>query len=325
MKHLTKEQRYTISVMLEQGFTQKEIADTIGKDKSVVSREIKRNRDKRNGKYDADLAHRKYLHRQKTKPKKIRFTEQIKQYVIQKLDDDYSPEQIVGRAKIEGHQCVSHERIYQYVWSEKKQGGKLYTHLRRKGRRYRKRGTLKDSRGIIKDRTDISLRPAIVDKKIRVGDLEIDTIIGKNHKQAILTINDRVSSFVWIEKLSGKNAKDLAIKVIEKLTPFKNWIHTITGDNGKEFAEHKVIAEALNIDFYFAKPYHSWERGANENTNGLIRQYFRKGTSFENIKNEQIIYVQHKLNNRPRKKLGFLTPTEFLSLNLLNQKVAFVT
>jgi len=169
------------------------------------------------------------------------------------------------------------------------------------------------------------MRPAIVEEKIRIGDLEADTIIGKNHKGAILTINDRVSSFVWIEKLQSKDAGELAIKAVEKIIPHNHWIYTMTSDNGKEFAEHKSIANDLGIDFFFAKPYHSWERGANENINGLIRQYFPKGSSFENITNQQIQYVQHKLNNRPRKKLGFLSPIEFLSLNLIKQKVAFVT
>jgi len=220
---------------------------------------------------------------------------------------------------------VSHERIYQYVWHDKKAKGNLYTHLRRKGRKYRKRGAAKDSRGIIKDRVDISKRPAIVDEKTRMGDLEIDTIIGKNHQGAILTINDRVSSFLWMTKLNSKNAEELAEKVVEILSPQAHWIHTITGDNGKEYAEHKKIAENISIDFYFAKPYHSWERGANENTNGLIRQYFPKKTSFDSINDKDILYVQHKLNNRPRKKLGFLSTIEFLLLYLSNQKVAFIT
>lgn len=325
MKHLTKEQRYTISEMKSKGYKQKDISLVIGKDKSVVSRELKRNCDKRSGEYKSDLAQRKYELRQKNKPKNIRFTQEVKQLVDKWIEEDYSPEQIAGRAKIEGKSCVSHERIYQYVWQDKKDAGCLFKHLRRKGRKYRKRGAAKDSRGCIKNRTDISLRPAIVDKKIRLGDLEIDTVIGKNHKGAILTINDRVSSFVWIEKLQGKDAKELAQKTVEKLTPCNNWIHTITADNGKEFAEHLNIENDLNIDFFFAKPYHSWERGANENTNGLIRQYFPKGSSFDNITNQQILYVQHKLNNRPRKKLNFLSPNEFLLLNLSNQKVAFVT
>lgn len=325
MKHLTVEQRYTISVMIQQGYKQKEIAKAIKKDKSVISREIKRNCDKRSGEYRHDLAQRKCEQRHHSKSKKLRFTEQVKTYVDTLLKQDYSPEQIAGRAKLDNIDCVSHERIYQYVWQDKKANGDLYTHLRRKGRKYRKRGTSKDSRGIIKDRVDISQRPAIVDEKTRIGDLEIDTIIGKNHQGAILTINDRVSNFLWMAKLNSKNAEELAEKVVEILSPQAHWIHTITGDNGKEFAEHKKIAENINIDFYFAKPYHSWERGANENTNGLIRQYFPKGSSFEMITNKDIQYVQHKLNNRPRKKLGFLSPSEFLLLNLSNQKVAFIT
>ncbi|GAB4278672.1 MAG: IS30 family transposase [Marinilabiliales bacterium] len=325
MKHITVEQRYTICVMKQQGFSQSDIARTIGKDKSVVSRELKRNCDKRSKKYYADLAQRKYEERKKNKPKHIRFTANVKQYVDELLNKDYSPEQIAGKAKLKSLDCVSHERIYQYVWKDKKEGGNLYKHLRRKGRKYRKRGNSKDTRGIIKDRIGIEQRPAIVEQKKRIGDLEIDTIIGKNHKGALLTINDRVSSKVWIAKLNGKNAEELAQKAIEVLKPIKELIYTITSDNGKEFAEHQTISKQLNLDFYFARPYHSWERGANENTNGLIRQYFAKGSSFENITDTDVQRVQDILNNRPRKKMNFLTPNEFFYLNLHNKKVAFVT
>ena len=202
----------------------------------------------------------------------------MKRHVDYWIEQDYSPEQIAGRAKHEGVNCVSHERIYQYIWQDKKDCGLLFKHLRRKGCKYRKRGAAKDSRGIIKGRTCISQRPVIVQEKTRLGDLEIDTIIGKNHQEAILSINDRVSSLLWMAKLNGKNAAELARKAIEILESQANWLHTITSDNGKEFAEHIKIATALNIDFFFARPYHSWERGANENTNGLIRQYFPKGT-----------------------------------------------
>ncbi len=325
MKHLTVEQRYEIWAMLQQGFKQKDIASAIGKDKSVVSRELHRNCDNRSKKYKADLAQRKYENRQKNKPKHICFTQEVKQYVDNCLAKDFSPEQITGRAIVEGRQCVSHERIYQYIWKDKKEGGNHYTHLRHKGRKYRKLGNTKNSRGIIKDRVDISLRPEIVNLKQRQGDLECDTMIGQNHKGALLTINDRVSGYVIIEKLNGKDAIELAQKVIERLSPYKGKIHTITSDNGKEFAEHKMISSELKVDFFFAKPYHSWERGANENTNGLIRQYFPKKTSFENISDQDVKRVENILNNRPRKKLNFLTPIEFLLLNLPNQKVAFVT
>ena len=325
MKHLTLEQRYEISAMYKLGLLQKDIAKSLKKDKSTISRELKRNCDSRNGQYRATLAQTKCERRHKEKPKKIHFTSSIKQYVDEWIGEEYSPEQIVGRALRFGDECVSTERIYQYIWQDKKNNGRLYLKLRRKGRKYRKRGANKDTRGVIKNRVSISERPAIVEERIRLGDFEIDTIIGKNHKGALLTINERVSGLVLIEKLNGKDASELALKTIEVLAPFKEWMKTITADNGKEFAGHETISAELNLDFYFARPYHSWERGSNENTNGLIRQYFVKGSSFENITNQQVKYVQHKLNNRPRKRLGFLTPNEFLSLNLQKQQVAFIT
>lgn len=326
MKHITEKQRYTISAMKKQGYSNTEIAEVIGKDKSTIGRELNRNSDKRNGVYKAELAQNKAKKRHKDKPKPIKFTQEIKAFVDEKIKDDWSPEEISGRAKLNGIPCVSHERIYQYIWQDKKDCGGLYMHLRRQGKKYRKRGSLKDSRGVIKNRISIDERPAIVEQKNRFGDLEIDTVIGKNHKGALLTINDRFTSLVWIRKLNGKHAEPLTKKVIEALMPMKSLLHTTTGDNGKEFAGHEQIAEKLNLDFYFAHPYHSWERGANENTNGLIRQYFPKGSSFEDITDEQVAYVQSKLNNRPRKRLGYLTPLEYFYKfvrNKLNKKVAF--
>ena len=152
----------------------------------------------------------------------------------------------------------------------------------------------------------------------RFGDLEIDTVIESNHKGALVTINDRLTSKVWIRKLSGKDATPLALKTIEALQPIKDLIHTITADNGKEFAKHQEIAKELEISFYFCKPYHSWERGANENTNGLIRQYIPKGTDFSGITDEFVSWVENKLNNRPRKRLGYLTPNEKFNSILTN-------
>ena len=326
MKHITEQQRYTISAMKKQGYSNTEIAKVIGKDKATIGRELKRNSDKRNGVYKAELAQRKAQERHKAKNKSIRFTAKVKSYVDEKIKEDWSPEEISGRAKLDGLAIVSHERIYQYIWQNKKEGGELYLHLRRQGKKYRKRGSLKDTRGLIKNRVSIDERPEIVNDKNRFGDLEIDTIIGKNHKGALLTINDRFTSLVWIRKLEGKHAEPLTKKAIETLMPMKSMLHTTTGDNGKEFAGHEQIANELNLDFYFAHPYHSWERGANENTNGLIRQYFIKGSSFEDITDEQVALVQDKLNNRPRKRLGYLSPLEYFSKfvrNKLNQKVAF--
>jgi len=325
MKHLTIEQRYSISQMLEHGYRKIEIAKVIGKNKATVYRELQRNCDGRSGEYKSILAQRKYQQRMAEKPKHIRFTEAVREYVDSKLKWELSPEQIYGRSKVEQVDCVSHETIYQYIWKDKKAKGTLHKYLRRKGRRHRKRGSAKDSRGIIANRVDISKRPKIVDKKTRIGDLEVDTIIGQNHQGAILTMNERKSGFAWIRKLNGKDASELAEMIIEALTPHRHWLHTITSDNGKEFAEHTRVSNDLRLDFYFARPYHSYERGANENLNGLIRQYIPKGSSFKNISDEDIFWIQYKLNHRPRKRLGFLTPFEKLSLILKNKKVAFVT
>ena len=321
MSHLTQEQRYTIATMLQAGFSRKDIGGVISKDKSVISREIARNCDKRSSIYKDCLAQKKYNQRQKEKSRKETFTCSIQQYVEQKLEQKYSPEQIAGVAKKEGIACVSHERIYQHIWKDKRNNGKLYEHLRTQGRRYRKRGSAKDSRGIIKDRVDISQRPPVVETRERIGDLEIDTIIGKNHQGAIVTITDRTTGMLKMKKLQSKDAAVLAGNTVDLLQDWKPYIKTITGDNGKEFAAHKTISDALEIEFYFARPYHSWERGSNENLNGLIRQYIPKKIDFSTITDEFVQYVENELNNRPRKRFNFESPNKIFQ----NNKVAFVT
>lgn len=322
MGHITKEQRYAISVLKEQGKSQKEIAKLIGKDKSVISRELSRNSDQRNAKYCHQLAQRKYQKRMKEKPKHIGFTEEVKALVEQGIRDDLSPQQIKGIAEKENINCVSHERIYQHIWADKKKGGVLHEHLRTKGKRYRKRGNKKDRRGIIPNRIDIDQRPAIVEEKQRFGDLEIDTVIGKDHLGALVTINDRRTGLVKIKKVASKEAEPVAKAAVELMSPYEDLLHTITADNGKEFALHKKISNELKISFYFAKPYHSWERGANENLNGLIRQYFPKKTVFATITDEQVQWVENKLNNRPRKRFDYSTPIQIFEQLT---KVAFVT
>lgn len=324
-KHLTLSQRYTISVLKKQQMSQKDIALIIGRDKSVISRELSRNKDNRSDKYRFDLAQRKCNIRHAEKPKHIRFTDEIKEQVIKALENKYSPEQITGRFRLENKNIVSHETIYRFVWQNKKNGGELYTNLRNRGKKYRKRGCKKDKRGSIQNRVDIDMRPAIVEKKERFGDFEADTIIGKNHKKAMMTLNDRATGYGFIRKLESKDANILASKAIHTLYKFQNYTHTITSDNGHEFAKHEKIAKTLNIDFYFAKPYHSWERGANENYNRLVRQYFPKGMDFDKITFGEIRKVQNELNNRPRKRLAFFTPKEILEKLNIFSKVAFIT
>ena len=321
MAHLTKPQRYTIEAMLKEGHTQSEIARVIGKNKSVVSREIKRNRDLRSGSYSQDMAQRKYQKRQKEKPKRVRFTDAVKTEVETLLKEDYSPEQVVGTLKKVGKDTVSIETIYQYIWKNKKQGGSLHKHLRNQGRRYRKRGNSKDNRGVIQNRVDIDKRPKVVEERSRFGDLEVDLIIGKNHKQAILTINDRASGMLKMTKVKSKKAEEVSRAIVEQLQDWKPYLHTMTADNGKEFAEHLFVAEELNIDHYFAKPYHSWQRGSNENLNRLVRQYLPKKTDFTTITDQQIKEIEDKLNNRPRKRFNYENPIFVMNQLLFNQKL----
>jgi IS30 family transposase len=267
------------------------------------------------------LATRKYVDRQKTKNKTKKFTAEIKARVIQLIEQDYSPEQIVGHCKKEGIQCVSHETIYQLIWDDKKKNGELHTHLRRNGRRYRKRGSAKDTRGIIKNRVSIDQRPKLVEDRERFGDLEVDLIIGENHKEAILTINDRASGVLKMKKVKSKEASVVTAGINELLEEWIPYIHTITADNGKEFAGHMDVAEELGVDYFFAHPYHSWERGSNENLNGLIRQYFKKGTSFQHITDELITRIETKINNRPRKRHDYENPIFVMNQLLFNQKL----
>lgn len=308
MSHITDEQRCTIERMKKAGYQQQHIALAIGKSASTVSRELRRNRDGRSGSYTADLAGRKSARRKKDKPKAVRFTAAMRAEVERQLARKLSPEQIVGVARREGRDMVSHERIYQHIWQDKKRGGQLHEHMRTCAKRYRKRGAAKDRRGIIAGRVDIEQRPAVVEKRERFGDLEMDTIIGRKHKGAILTINDRASGMLLMRKVSRKESALVAKAAIDALRLWRPLLHTATSDNGKEFADHQLIARKLQLDFFFAKPYHSWERGSNENLNGLIRQYIPKQTDFDTLTDEYIQYVQDQINSRPRKRFNFDTP-----------------
>ena len=251
MTHLTREQRYGFFLMLQERKSRKAIAKTIGVSESTISRELRRNCDKRNGSYDYDLAQRKYETRLKLRGRKPVFTKEMKDIAISLLEEGYSPEQIKGRSNVEGFAMVSHETIYRWIWEDKRKKGSLYLNLRRKGKRYNKRGNTLAGRGYIPNRIDIEERPAIVDLKERFGDLEIDTVIGSNHKGALVTINDRLTSKVWIRKLSGKDAAPLALKTIEVLQPIKDLIHTITADNGKEFLGTSENSEGIGNFFLF--------------------------------------------------------------------------
>ena len=309
--------------MLQAGYKREEICKVIGRDKSILSRELARNADQRSKRYSCDLAVRKCAKRHLEKNKKIYFTSSIKSDIESYLKQEYSPEQIVGFAKQKNISCVSVERIYQFIWEDKKCGGYLYKYLRHQGRRYRKRGSSKDSRGIIKNRVSISKRPKIVDKRKRIGDLEMGTIIGCNHKGAILTINDRVTGMLKMVALKSRHADEVTKATITALQDWKASIKTITTDNGKEFAGHEKISKVLGVSFYFANPYCSGERGSNENLNGLIRQYIPKKTNLTTISNEMIKNIENKINNRPRKRFNFKSRIDVYNIFLTKKSCIY--
>ena len=208
---------------------------------------------------------------------------------------------------------VSHEKIYQMVYEDRKAGGELYKNLRHGRKRRKKRCNPSEpraGRGCIKNRVDIDSRPKHVENRKQFGHWEIDTIIGKGHSGAAVTIVERKTRFAIIIPLANRKAENVAEEIIKVFLPIRDTIKSITADNGKEFALHEIVSKSLNIDFYFAKPYHSWERGTNENTNGLIRQYIPKSAAITDVSRADSEAIMHKLNNRPRRTLGFNTPTE---------------
>lgn len=303
-KQLTLEQRYQISALLRLGFNKSAIARELRVDKSNIGRELKRNLSKRG--YRPKFAEKQTLFRRKNKVKP-RILEETWTAVDAKIKEQWSPEQICGRLALEGNQTVSHEWIYQHIYHDKRAGGFLYLNLRCRKKR-RKRYGKYSGRGALVNQISIEMRPQVVDQKSRLGDWELDTVIGFGHRQAMVTMTERKSKLLRIKKVVQKTGKLVGQAICQKLAGLQ--VHTLTSDNGREFSEHEKIATKLTASFYFCHPYSSWERGLNENTNGLIRQYFPKKTEFDKISHWQIRQVEKKLNNRPRKTLNYQTPNE---------------
>ncbi len=309
-KQLTMMQRYQIEALKKEGLSQRAIALNICVHHSTVSREFKRN-SLDNSEYNAVNATVSARLRYQYKTKNRRLTKKHISFIKKYLKDGLSPEQIAGRMLlITDLKSISHETIYRYIYHNQRSGGNLCKYLRHKNKKYTKRSASYRSRGQIKNRISIDFRPKIVEEKSRVGDWEVDTIIGKNHHQAIVTLVDRNSKFTLMKKVAAKQARVVTDAIISLLKPVQAHTLTITSDNGKEFSYHEEVAKELDTEFYFANPYQSWQRGLNEHTNGLIREYFPKKKLFKEITDEQIVEVQNKLNRRPRKILGYRTPAE---------------
>ncbi|HXG66093.1 MAG TPA: IS30 family transposase [Blastocatellia bacterium] len=304
---LTLDQRYQIYAFQKAGFSPSQIAQEIGVHKSTISRELRRNQGQRG--YRPRQAHGLAQARRQSKQNATKIEPRTWRRIDSLLLKDFSPEQVRGYLKAQGEPSASHERISQHIYGDKQQGGSLYTHLRLRKRR-RKRYGKYDRRGQIPNRKSISQRPEVVAKRERIGDWEADTRIGKNHSQAIVALVERKSLLTRLEKVTRKTDKAVKRATIRALKPLSDKVHTITSDNGKEFASHEAIAAQLGAALYFAHPYRSWERGTNENTNGLVRQYFPKGTDFSKITQREVKAVEKRLNSRPRKTLGYKTPNQ---------------
>ena len=303
---LTQEQRYHIYYLKKTGSTQSMIAKEIGVHKSTISRELARNRGGRGYRPKQANEFSVARLRSRARPRILPDTWALVERLVRL---DFSPEQVSGYLEKERCPAVSHERIYLYIYADKHSGGDLHRHLRCQKKRRKRYGSY-SRRGLIPNRTGIEQRPAIVDTRQRIGDWEADTVTGRRGRQSIVSLVERKSRFTLLKKVPRKTADLVEDATVKLLVPHKKAVHTLTSDNGKEFAAHEAIAKALEAGFYFAHPYHAWERGTNENTNGLIRQYFPKKMDFSDITDEDVNFVMDRLNNRPRKSLGFLTPMQ---------------
>jgi IS30 family transposase len=311
-RHLTIEERYQIDALRKVGYLQKDIAKEIGVDASTISRELKRNSSTKRKIYTAKVANKTAKYRRKIfcSTNNLKIIGELKKLIEKYIKEDFSPEQTSAVIKNRHNSGISFVRIYHFIEQDKQKGGSLHTHLRfyHTGKRRAKYGA--KYKGKIEDRVSISQRPDEVNDKTRIGDWEMDTIIGANQQGAITTIVERVSIFSKISIPTSKKAIDIEKEATRILAPLKNKVLTITSDNGFEFSNHKNISKTLDCDYYFCHPYSSWERGLNEYTNGLIRQYIPKGTSFKSVTKKQIQAIENKLNHRPRKSLGWKTPHE---------------
>lgn len=322
--HLTQAERYQIEILFKAGHKQNAIARLMERDKSCISRELRRNRGQRG--YRSKQAHALAKTRKQASANGPRIDIKTWALVDSKLKETWSPQQISGFLLVNKQPGVSHESIYQRIYADKRKGGTLHLTLRCQKTR-KKRHTGRARRGAIPNQVSIDLRPVVVAERARFGDWEADLVIGAGLKQALVTINERISRYSLISHVPFKTATVVSNAMIAMLKPFSVCVHTLTSDNGREFAQHERIAATLDADFYFAHPYSSWERGANENMNGLIRQFFPKKMAFESITTKDVEFAMRRLNHRPRKCLGYRTPHEVFmeQLQLHNHSVALQT
>ncbi len=307
---LTSGERYMLAALRRQGCNQSQIARSLGRHRSTVCREVRRNSTRADGHYRAFTAQERTNGRRSRSRRNQRFSAEDFALIDELLRRQWSPEQVAGHLRRLGRLLISHETIYRHVWRDKKAGGALYTHLRGARKRRRKRYGAYDSRGRLAGKRPISERPAEVEARSHVGHWEADTVMGAGSKDCVLTLVERKTGLVLIGKLADRTAEGLSRRAISLMRRPDMRCETVTADNGTEFHDYRRVERLTGAAFYFARPYHSWERGSNENANGLIRQYLPKGVSMAGLSQHQCNAIACKLNTRPRKRLGFRTPLE---------------
>lgn len=307
---ITSEERYMISTLRKLGFNQSEIAADLGRHRSSISRELRRNGHPTDGHYRAELASGMARYRRRESRKGSQFSECDLRPVARLLRRQWSPDQISNWLRQAGELSISHETIYTHVWADKAEGGELYKQLRCATKKRRKRHNTYDSRGRLAGKRHISERPASVESRRYIGDWEIDTVIGAGEKDCVLTLVERKTGYVMIGKLPDRSKKAMSRRLKMLIRRCPELFKTITSDNGTEFHDYKSAEQATGVKVYFATLYHSWERGSNENLNGLLRQYLPKRKSQAHLTQRDCDALARKLNRRPRKRLGFRTPEE---------------
>lgn len=308
-RQITSEERYMLSALRMQGISQAAIARQLGHHRSSISREIRRNQCN-DGFYRPSKADSRTRRRRSHSRRNWRFSERHLQMVITLLRLDWSPEQIAGWLRLYRVFNISHQTIYRHIWYDRCYGGRLHRLLRQASKKRRKRYRRPDSRGILPNKRHISERPPGAQNRSRFGHWESDTVMGAHDRHCIVTLVERKSKYVIIGKLRARTADELNRKVIALIEREGHKVKTITADNGTEFHSYTAIENETGVRFYFATPYHSWERGLNENTNGLIRQYLPKRKSMARLTQKQCDAIAKKLNRRPRKLLDFKTPEQ---------------
>lgn len=312
-RQITSGERYTLGALHTQGVSQAAIARHMGRHPSTISRELKRNRTRYDGAYRPLKANERTHGRRSRSRRNRHFGPDDFQLVEELIREDFSPEQVAGFLKESGLLRISHETIYLHIWRDKASGGVLWKRLRCSPKIKRKRYGNYDSRGRLAGKKHLSERPAAADARQELGHWEMDTVMGDHASQhCILSLVERVSGYTIIGKLRDRTKQVVTRRAIHLIRSHGYLFKTITADNGTEFHDYKKIEKATGVPIYFATPYHSWERGTNENTNGLIRQYLPKRMSMSGVTQHRCNAIALKLNIRPRKRHGFKSPAERL-------------